>query len=299
MTTTSPQSIDQSQASQFHHDGFVLLPGLLAPGQLEHARAEADRTVAKPAGLSCERPNNTLLPLRWDDTLTELVLASHHRISTAIGARDLRWISGYVSVKEPHSPPLWWHQDWWAWEHPVSFRHDPVQVAVLCYLSYTTVQTGALRVLPGSHAASVPLHRVLPEAHSDESTALDLGHPAMIDQPGQITLELHAGDAVVTDYRLLHGTHAHSGPYRRDCVLLSFTPHWNELPDDIRGHLISHPALPQHSESGSAGQLAVSLPTFDGPRRDLPLNRNAPPSSRSRTTTGAQLNPASDKPRAA
>ena len=226
--------------------------------------------------MPCERPNNRLLPLLWDDKLTELVAAAHDRISTAIGARDLRWISGYVSVKEPHSPPLWWHQDWWVWDHPISRRLDPVQVAVLCYLSDTTVQTGALRVLPGSHAASVPLHRVLPEAHSDESTALDLDHPAMSDQPDQITLELHAGDAVVTNYRLLHGTHANSGHHRRDCVLLSFAPHWGELPDDIRGHLISHPALPHDGESGAAGRLAALLPSFSGPRRDLPLNRNAP-----------------------
>jgi hypothetical protein len=27
-------------------------------------------------------------------------------------ATDLRWISGYVTVKEPRTPPRWWHQDW-------------------------------------------------------------------------------------------------------------------------------------------------------------------------------------------
>jgi hypothetical protein len=81
---------------------------------------------------------------------------------------------------------------------------------------------------------------------------------------------------VVTDYRLLHGTHANAGARRRDCVLLSFTPHWRELPDDIRGHLISHPALPQDGRSGPIGRLSALLPSFDGPRRDLPLNRNAP-----------------------
>lgn len=296
MTTGSPPRIDRGQASRFHRAGFVVLDGLLTRSQLERARAGADRTVARPAGVPCERPNNTLLPMRWDDPLADLVLAARDRTSAAIGARDLRWISGYVSVKEPHSPPLWWHQDWWAWDHPVSLLHDPVQVAVLCYLSDTTAQTGALRVLPGSHAASVPLHRVLPEAHSDESTALDLDHPAMTDHPGQVTLELRAGDAVVTDYRLLHGTHANCGPRRRDCVLLSFTPHWNELPDDIRGHMISHPALPQDGESGPAGQLAALLPGFDGARRDLPLNRNAPPDFTVSQPPGAHLNVARGRP---
>jgi hypothetical protein len=136
----------------------------------------------------------------------------------------------------------------------------PPQIAVLCYLCDTTAETGALRILPGSHAASVPLHRILPEAHSDESAGLDPGNAAMTDQPDQITLALRAGDAVVTDYRLLHGTHANAGDRRRDCVLLSFTPHWNELPADTRGHLIRHPALPaDHGyAAGHAGSAMES-----------------------------------------
>jgi ectoine hydroxylase-related dioxygenase (phytanoyl-CoA dioxygenase family) len=266
---------DSASAGEFRRSGFVVLPDLLSADALTQARAAAGRAIASPSGLSCERPNNTLVPLRWDSPLVALVVAARERIRTAVGARDLRWISGYVSVKDPHSPPLWWHQDWWAWDHPISLARDAAQVAVLCYLADTTADTGALRVIPNSHAASVPLHAALPEAHGDEASALDLSHPAMADHPQQVTLTLHAGDAVVTDYRLLHGTHGNSGDHRRDCVLLSFTPHWRELPTDIRAHLISHPALPAADER-CAGTLSTVLPTFAGERRDLPLNRSAP-----------------------
>ena len=276
MTVFEPAALDRRHSCEFRTRGFVPLPGLLKADQLIQAWNAAERAVATPSGISCERPNNTLIPLRWLDDLVDLVLSAHRRIALAIGARDLRWISGYVSVKEPHSPALWWHQDWWAWDHPVSFWRESPQVAVLCYLSDTTVETGALRILPGSHASSVPLHCVLPGAHSDDSTALDPNHPAMTDQPDQTTLELRAGDAVVTDYRLLHGTHANAGNYRRDCVLLSFTPHWSELPNEIRGHLISHPALPRADEPRQSWTFGSLLPSFDGPRQDLILNRNAP-----------------------
>lgn len=268
----------QGGAEEFRRAGFVVLADLLRSQHLPLARAAAERAVAAPAGISCERPNNTLVPLRWDSVLVELVAEARDRIIAAVGARDLRWISGYVSVKEPHSPPLWWHQDWWAWDHEISGHPEAAQVAVLCYLCDTTVRTGALRVLPGSHASSVDLHAVLPEAHSDESTALDPTHPAMVDQPGQVSLELRAGDAVVTDYRLLHGTHANAGDHRRDCILLSFAPHWSELPGDVRAHLISHPALPTPEESRPDTTLETLLPAFEGPRRDLPLNRTAPAS---------------------
>jgi ectoine hydroxylase-related dioxygenase (phytanoyl-CoA dioxygenase family) len=100
----------------------------------------------------------------------------------------------------------------------------------------------------------------------------------MADHPGQVTLPLRAGDAVVIDYRRLHGTHANTTDERRDCLLLAFTPSWRALPTDIRSHLIQHPALPSDGEGSSEDSWPRDLlPLFDGPRRDLPLNRVPPP----------------------
>lgn len=176
-------------------------------------------------------------------------LGSRSRVDAvveSVGATDLRWISGYVSVKEAHSPPLAWHRDWWCWDHPASFRPAPVQVAALCYLGDTDERNGALRIVPGSHR---PLR----------------------DLPQQVTLGVRAGDAVVIDYRVLHGTHGNATGERRDCVLLSFAPDWRSLPDDIRSHLIQHPALPQPGELASAPNRSL-LPKYLGTRRSLALN---------------------------
>jgi ectoine hydroxylase-related dioxygenase (phytanoyl-CoA dioxygenase family) len=124
----------------------------------------------------------------------------------------------------------------------VSARPAAAQVAVLTYLTDTDERNAALRVLPGSHRGAA-------------------GEP--------FTLSLRAGDAVALDYRLLHGTHANATPRRRDCLILNFAPAWSALPEDIRGHLIQHPALPGDGERAAAPWL----PRYDGPRRDLPLNR--------------------------
>jgi Phytanoyl-CoA dioxygenase (PhyH) len=257
--------------------GFVLLPGLLTADEVETFAEHADRLAETPPAGACERPNNTLLPLRWDDPIVTGTLGAEHRlrrIERALAATDLRWISGYLSTKAPASPPLWWHQDWWCWDHPISFRRPAAQVAIACYLTDTTEANGALRVLPGSHLRSHPVHAVLPEAHSAESGALAGTHPAMSDQPGQLTLSVAAGDAVAMDYRLLHGTHANASGRRRDCVLLNVTPAWADLPAEVRAHLISHPALPGPTD----GSAQAWLPAYDGPRRDLPLQRHAPAS---------------------
>lgn len=271
---------DLPAAVDFAREGYAVLRGLVPPADLECVRDAVNRLMESPDGESCARPNNTLVPLRWDDPVVASVTTDGDRIgrvAEAVAVDDLRWISGYISVKDPRSRPLWWHQDWWCWDHPVSRRRAAAQVAVLCYLSDTDSSTGALRVLPGSHLRSVAMHAVLPTAHRDTSTASDPAHVAMADQPGQITLELRAGDAVVTDYRLLHGTHANSADHRRDAVLLSFTPSWSGLPADVRSHLIRHPALPRDDEPRPrAGWMATLLPAYTGPRQDLPLNRDAP-----------------------
>lgn len=274
-------AIRSEHAQQFIEVGYAHLPGWLSAGALGAVRDLVVEVLTATADHeSCTRPNNTLVPLRWNDDLVTRMLGNVdglRRLSETVGAMDLRWISGYLSIKEPHSPPLWWHQDWWCWDHPVSYRPAPGQVALLCYLVDTTVHSGALRVLPGSHARSTHLHAALPEAHADDSAALASDHVAMRDHPEQATLSVQAGDVVVTDYRLLHGTHANATEHRRDCVLLSFTPDWADLPGEVRGHLISHPALPGPEEIAQAGgQVAVVLPSYDGPRADLPLNRNAP-----------------------
>jgi hypothetical protein len=263
--------------TRFDEDGYAPLPGLLGPDEVAAARSGVSAALHTPGAAACERPNNTLVPVRWDDPLVGLVVARSARIAATVCAGDLRWISGYVSSKAAHSAPLWWHQDWWCWDHQVTLRPAAPQIAVLCYLSDTDREHGALRVLPGSHRHSAPLHAELPEAHAAAADELAADHPALRDDPAQVTIAARAGDAVVLDYRLLHGTHANSAPTRRDCLLLTFAPDWAALPADVRAHLIRHPCLPAPDEHPAA-DLAVTrlLPRFDGVARDLPLSRNAP-----------------------
>ena len=237
-------------------DGFTVLPGLVEGDELAELRAGVEEVLAAPLPPGCERPHNTLAPLRWSSPLVRRVLGSaarRHALAAASGARDLRWISAYVSVKDARSEALDWHQDWWCWDHPVSYRKAASQIAVLCYLSDTTTDTAALRVMPGTH------------------------HRSALRRSDPVTLELDAGDAVALDYRLLHGTHPNRSAHRRDCLILNFAPAWHALPDDIRAHLIRHPALPGVDEQPATSWPVELLPTYEGIPRDLPLSRVPPP----------------------
>jgi hypothetical protein len=261
-------------------DGYALLPGLLSLGEVRALRKPIRGLRSTRAVGACERPNNILVPLRWDDASVVTVLsdaARVGRIRTASGGTDLRWVSGYFSIKDPGSGPLWWHQDWWCWNHPVTRQAQAAQVALLCYLDDTTVSSGALRLLPGSHLESTTIHSVLPDAHRDEAHASEPGHPVASDQPGQVTLELRAGDAVLLDYRVLHGTHPNAADRHRDCLILNFAPSWRRLPEDVRAHLIGGLALPTDTErEATAATIGHLLPQYRGVQRDMVLVRDAP-----------------------
>jgi hypothetical protein len=270
----------QAESRDFGRDGFVVLQGFLDGRETAEINTLVESALRLPRELACTRPHNTLLPLRWNDPIVQMLLKSGRRMQAlrdASGADDLKWISGYVSIKEAFSPALWWHQDWWCWDHPVSYQREAPQMAILCYPTETSMHNGALRVLPGSHLRSTSIHALLPEAHGQGAGNLESEHVAMNDLSGQATLSLRAGDAVAIDYRLLHGTHGNASGSRRDCILLSFTPSWRQLPESIRAHLIDHPAQPSENEASQTAMMISDLrPTFDGMRRSLPLNRNAP-----------------------
>ena len=272
-------SADVSHGSDLRRLGYRVLERFLDEEAVRSTSRGVDAALDGPAMLGCQRPNNRLAALRWDHPVVRVVLDDRDRMAglkRAAEARDLRWISAYVSSKEPFSPPLPWHQDWWCWDHPISFQPAAAQLALLCYLGPTDSNNGALRLLPSSHRQSTPLHRELYDARAAASPEGD--YPLLCEKLGQVTLSLNPGDAVLLDYRLLHGTHANESSERRDCVLLSFAPSWSALPAELKAHLIQHPALPSEGEQATARSsfMAPVLPQFDGCRADLPLNVTGP-----------------------
>jgi hypothetical protein len=272
--TTNPEC-------DFELNGWTVIRNFLAPDELGSLTGSVNNALRLPRPSCMNRPGNDLVPLRWNDDIVARMLSAKarlQRLRDLLQAGDLKWLSGYVSIKAPHSCALWWHQDWWCWDHPITFRRPATQVAVLCYLTDTNRDNGALRVLPGSHHKSSAIHGQLPEPHGNDANSLSLDHPAMIDSPDQKTVPVKAGDAVVLDYRLLHGTHGNATPRRRDCILLSFIPNWAGLPPELKAHLAMHPALPSREERPStyAGIYADLLPHFTGTPASVTISRVAP-----------------------
>ncbi|HEX7131495.1 MAG TPA: phytanoyl-CoA dioxygenase family protein [Iamia sp.] len=248
-------------------DGVTVVRGAIPAPVRAAVRGALDRGVDTSDPASCIRPNNVLVPLPWHDEVAEVLLADPGVVAAvqrACGATDLRWISGYVSVRAPGTGPLPWHQDWWCWDHPASYEQAPSQVAVLCYVEEVVPERAALRVVPGSHRR--------PEVVADRTDPVTGAIDGDVD--GGVVVSAEPGDLVVLDYRTLHGTTANRTGRGRHVVILNFTPHWASLAEDIRAHLVSHHSLPQPGDDVPPGHPVLPLlPSHTGPRRDMGLHR--------------------------
>ncbi|MGW2439465.1 phytanoyl-CoA dioxygenase family protein [Streptomyces goshikiensis] len=176
-----------------------------------------------------------------------------------LGAHDLRWLSGYLISKPPRSPKLWWHQDWWAWNNGLSFADMPAQISVLMYPTGSTVESGCLRVIPGSHRRRHRLHDSLPPAHTEEINSLPYDHPAFETQDDEVSIPLDPCDFVVCDVRLLHSTHANTTAKERPGVVLWYLPNYKDLPPDFQLHYSQNQCQPSIEDRKSMSRLTDLL----------------------------------------
>jgi ectoine hydroxylase-related dioxygenase (phytanoyl-CoA dioxygenase family) len=263
-----------AQQAQFLRKGFAVLKHLCSSDEVVFLTHAAKAAESAYESLKQERRTHNLTPFRWSDNVLNLVTGSPDRlglIGATCVAEDLKWISGYVINKPSGAMGLEWHQDWWAWHSDLSHREIPPQVALLIYLGRTGVARGALRVLPGSHRNRLEAHNSLATAHNpvndSQNVFLSRYHP------GEVSLTLESGDAVLLDYRTLHATHPNIDEPERIAIHTSWIPDWAGLPHELKGHLVQHPCLPSELEDVGDNLLMSLMPTFDGRPESVNIDR--------------------------
>ena len=150
-------------------DGYCVIPQVLDGGILDRVRTLAARGLADaaPAHRARNRSQGSLVLVADYPAFGELVAYPRTlEIFAGLGFGDPRFSSGYIISKPPGGPPLFWHQDWWGWDDPLSYTDAVAQVFLFYYLTDTTRENGCLRVVPGSHRRRHQLHDA-PAAHDD------------------------------------------------------------------------------------------------------------------------------------
>ncbi len=218
-------------------DGFVRIKGALPPARVRAAQRLAQDTLARVSAADREavKSNGSMANLARLPAFAGL-LAAPEILATLrqLGAGDPRWTGGYLISKSPGGPPLFWHQDWWGWDDPISYGARGAQLFVMIYLTATTPDNGCLRVAPGSHRRRHALHAVA-DAHSKALAGFeDPDAAAFASHPDEVAVCVQPGDLVIGDSRLIHGAYANRSGAERPLITLWYAPDFAALPAGIR-----------------------------------------------------------------
>lgn len=231
---------DEELRAALERDGYVVVEQLLSADVIETLR---ERSAAVVAEISTEhrernRSQGSLVPLADHPAYADVIGAAElGALFDRLGFVDPRFSSGYLISKPPGGPPLFWHQDWWGWQHPLSYTATIAQVFVMVYLGDTSPTNGCLRVIPGSHRARHSLHDA-DAAHGEALSRVDdPAHPLYAEHADEVPVPVRAGDVVVGDARLLHAAHANRSDAERSLLTLWFHPDHAALPAPLRARI--------------------------------------------------------------
>lgn len=241
---------------QLLKEGSTLIPGFFDEATMGILKKRASDTVDGLAPEHRQRFKSTGSLCNFADHPQFADLISHPKVMQLLadfGARDPRWLSGYLVSKPGGGPPLFWHQDWWGWDHDISYKPEPISLFFMLYLTDTTPENGCLRAIPGSHIKAHELHD-LPDAHGESLSRFENPEdPAYASHGDETAVKVMAGDLLVGDSRLLHGAYANTVEAERPLLISWYIPDFSALPESIQSRFNS--IYLRHELDVDAGEL--------------------------------------------
>jgi ectoine hydroxylase-related dioxygenase (phytanoyl-CoA dioxygenase family) len=264
---------------QLIDDGFCVVEGVLDAAMLGRLKAITERMIARqPAEHFREQvTTGSLIDVADDAELADLIAYPPALAALrSMGFEHIVFQSGYVISKPPHSPPLFWHQDWTGWNSACSYRDEPHQLFLMYYLVDTNRKNGCLRVIPGSHRQPHRLHTLLAEAHTDTvSRRADPSRPEFQQYEDEADVPVKAGDLVIGDSRVLHAAHGNDTDQRRTLVTLWYHPIYNIMPDDLKAYLIQRKSNVSAWPAAAQAKIRPIEMTYTGTAQPCGFNRHA------------------------
>jgi len=278
---------DPGKRDQLINDGYCVFESILDKDMVSRVTDASNRLLSAqdPKHFETQKSTGSLVCV-WDDPFFSELVGWQPALDAlrSMGNNWPAFSTGFVISKPPESPPLFWHQDWWGWNHEHSYSAEPQQIFLMYYLIDTTPENGCLRLIPGSHLHRHAMHDNFPEAHTDDiRRAKDLSDPAFVDHPDEVDVCVKAGDLVMGDSRLLHSARANTTGQRRTVITLWYHPIFYQLPEPMQAHLGGRDkgaakrfvGWPEHAQD----RVQSLIPVYEGDAESLEWNR----------TPGAQL----------
>lgn len=242
---TTDERTFSAAREQLLEDGYCVIDGQLPDGALERLRRWSDDWIARtphPVQWKYQGSDIKLSGIRNPsrpsfkqppDETVDFLIEHPAEILRALRIDDHRSIGTFQIIsKPPYAPALYWHQDWMRWDDPISLSPWPQTVFLNWYLTDTTVENGCLRAIPGSHLRRLELHDHLVAPHEGGGYDVEETNDWMFcDHPDAVDVPVKAGQLMIGDARLLHGTHPNTTAERRTVLLGWYYRASNAVPD--------------------------------------------------------------------
>lgn len=195
-------SLTAADIDGYRRNGFIHVPGVLSPGEVERYREAAAQAYDNLTALNADNQMFRQIVQVWksDPVLRELTL---HRglatLATELAGMPVRLWHDQLLIKKPHNhTPTEFHQDSPYWPHANS-RH---QLSAWVALVDVPVERGCMTFIPGSHTRQ-DLRAIDLTSHTDLfSAAPDLEYQQ------RVTVPLRAGDCTFHNGYLAHTANA-------------------------------------------------------------------------------------------
>jgi non-heme Fe2+,alpha-ketoglutarate-dependent halogenase len=200
--------------TEFDRNGVRFPIPVLDEPQVAHARAQLDRIAAWQGGV-LKRFDRAHLFFRWAwDLVTHpRVLAP---VKEILGDDVVVW-GTLVLSKPPHDPGfVAWHQD----GAYAGFLGEAPSISAWIALSDSTIESGCMRVVPGSHK-----QKLAHEVTNVPENLLNQRHEiaARVDESDAIDVQLHAGEMSLHHVDIVHGSNPNRSTWPRTGFIIRYT----------------------------------------------------------------------------
>ena len=200
----------------FARDGYLPAMPLLSADAVRDMRAQLEAFETETGGplKGSNRFKNHLL-FKW---LADLVRSPRilDLVESLIGPDIMVWSTDWW-IKEPCSPTfVSWHQDSQYWGLDTTRL-----VTIWIALSPSTLESGCMRILPGSHLGPDLRHE---DTYHDDNMLTRGQSIAGIDETKAVNLEVQTGECVAFAFRIAHASHPNRSDERRIGLAIRYLP---------------------------------------------------------------------------
>ncbi len=209
--------LSEAQVQRFHRDGYVFPVPVMSADEARALRAQVETVEARQGGsLEPAQRSKAHLLFKWlDDLIRDPRVLDP--VEQLIGPDILCW-NTLCWFKDAHSPSfVSWHQDTRYW----GLSSERVVTAWIA-LSPASVESGCMRVMPGTHRGDVLPH----QDTYDERNMLTRGQSITdgVSDDAAVHMPLATGEMSIHNYRLAHASGPNVTDDRRLGVSMHFMP---------------------------------------------------------------------------